>query len=1281
MDELEQDIVFVNPPTYDPNCPVCFELLKDAYQTTCCGNHICSNCTERLKCTPNVKCPQCRDDNFEANEDKFFSSQLLKLRVRCYYHKEGCTWTGELCGLEQHVTMNCNRGMDEPEEDIEFINPPPYDYKCPFCSKLLRDSYQTTCCGNHICSECTKKLKPNFKCPQCQHDNFKANEDKFFSRQLLNLKVHCYYHKEGCTWTGELRGLEQHVTTNCNKGVIKCKHCNSQCADEAAVEEHLPICGEIPIDCPNKCSNSQYKRKDMQHHLETECPLCVIVHSKGSIPYTANKIVQTVPLSFTMTNYMDYLESRDPWFSPPFYTHKQGYKIHLRVDANLHEQGNVSVVAFTTKGEYDHLLQWPLRAEIEVGLLNWRVKRYNIKTLYLSGDYFCSQIPTEKLAEWGKGIINFIPNEELWYDPGKNTEYLQHNCLSFQVRRVTILPNIVPDLPLWAIGKCLCQFTIISFTQIKQRKASFYGPPFYTNLRGYKLIVSAFNDFNMTKGTYMSLHARLMKGEYDDTLAWPFTGDVVVEILNWREDKNHQKYTFSFHNGLKSTSINRVLNIDIAQSGCQQIVPYSALPYNHSTNTEFLRNDCIHIKVKSVDVYSSHNILKSPFWRHPSHDTQELCHFVLTHFTKRIQHKTIYFSDPFENGYRMQLKVNPDEDGHVGIHVYLMKGPIDEFLPWPFHGDVVVELLNWREDNGHHSRVIELSSNVSNSACSRITTGERGSVSWGNSQFIQHSALEYNPYTNTQYLQDDCLLFRVKDVIVHSSEFSQKCPWWQNPQTVSPYLEFNVTNFSKRKDLGSTYISSAFLTHYQGYKMRLEVEAERRNETYYVSVNARLLKGDNDDNLVWPFEADIFVQLLNWRQNINHYDQTISFDRKTPDYFSGRVAIGEAALGCCSAQQSILCSKLRYDNTTNTEYLQNDCLRFKVKEVVVYSTPHCSKSPIWQNQKPSKFFEFTITQFSHHIRLKNAYFSPPFYTSAYGYKMCLKVYAAGNEGTHVAIYGYLMKGEYDDFLSWPFCADIVIDILNWNGDHNHHRKVLSFDDSSPDNARARVYDDGLAPQGYGNSEVIPISTLFPRYASNTEYLEDNCMRIRVYDIAIYNTPLLNKTPRWQNSWFTTSPWLQFTVTGFYKRKIYDSEYISPPFYTHKNGYKMRLEANPNGYGDGKGTHLSIFACLLKGENDYNLKWPMNIDISIQLINWRKDDSHILHVIHFANAVSGARNQVMGTKEKADSSWGNHKFCAHSTLYTATRDVQYIEDDCILLRVRGVIIHSRKGFFS
>ena len=58
----------------------------------------------------------------------------------------------------------------------------------------------------------------------------------------------------------------------------------------------------------------------------------------------------------------------------------------------------------------------------------------------------------------------------------------------------------------------------------------------------------------------------------------------------------------------------------------------------------------------------------------------------------------------------MQLRVDANHNGHghIGVYVYLTKGPMDDFLLWPFHGDVIVELVNWREDNGHHSRVIEL---------------------------------------------------------------------------------------------------------------------------------------------------------------------------------------------------------------------------------------------------------------------------------------------------------------------------------------------------------------------------------------------------------------------------------------------------------------------------------------------------------------------------------------------------------------------------------------------
>ncbi|XP_057355249.1 TNF receptor-associated factor 2 isoform X2 [Manis pentadactyla] len=52
-----------------------------------------------------------------------------------------------------------------------------------------------------------------------------------------------------------------------------------------------------------------------------------------------------------------------------------------------------------------------------------------------------------------------------------------------------------------------------------------------------------------------------------------------------------------------------------------------------------------------------------------------------------------------------------------------------------------------------------------------------------------------------------------------------------------------------------------------------------------------------------------------------------------------------------------------------------------------------------------------------------AIFSPAFYTSRYGYKMCLRVYLNGDgtgRGTHLSLFFVVMKGPNDALLRWPF---------------------------------------------------------------------------------------------------------------------------------------------------------------------------------------------------------------------------------------------------------------------
>ena len=1108
--------------------------------------------------------------------------------------------------------------MDDQDHNIEFVDSPPYDCNCPICLETFKDKvcFQTKCCGNHICSECATRLKNmETPCAVCRSGSFDVNEDQFFTRQIQSLKVRCYYSNAGCKWTGELRQLDEHEK-KCTRKLVKCQYCNKN-YHRGDINEHLLTCRKANaiVTCPNRCSNPQQKRDTIKAHLENDCPLRVIIPPNGALPITANGETSIVPVSFTMLDYLKHLESGQPWYSPPFYTRENGYKLSIRVDAKLNKESNhLSVHACVLKGEYDDQLQWPIHAEVRVSLFNWKGIA---KSLYLPGDEYCKQVLIDEITPLGKGIVEFVSNEDIELILNKNMQELSCKCLSFRVENVRILPmpQVIPD---WAKRNCINYFAINSFKRMKKEERNeFFGSSFYTHKNGYKIELSVKFLPNGETGTDVHVTARVVEREHGNKSVWPFYGEFGIDLMNWRNDKNHKNIRITFDEYNQS---------DVVQSsvGILRFEEYSQLTYNSATDTEYLRNDCLLFKVAIACTHQ----------------------FTLDKFTTRKLSQNLYYSKPFfASGYKIQIKIKANVNGYIGVYAHLMKGPNDDKLIWSFCGDVVVELVNWIEDNDHHRRVIHLSpEKVTSNVCDRVLVGDRGN-NWGHPKFIQHSSIK------PQFLQDDCLYFRVKEVVVHSNELSLKTPKWQNPQSLSPLIEFTVTNVSKRKEHDTTFYSPAFHSHNEGYKLRLEVQ--RSPDQQHIGIYATLLRGQHDDNLVWPFQASIVVELVNWREDANHHSYTISFNERTPIECKSQVTEGEWVPSGWGTHTFISYSSL---DSTSTEYLQDDCLRFRVKEVVVYSTPLCIKKPPWLEEAANSF---TITHFSDRIRIQNIYWSPPFYTSARGYRMCLNVCPAGNDtgkGTHVFMFGYLMKGDYDDELNWPFTADVVVDILNWRGDNNHHRVVLPFNDVSSDDARARVYDDNKVASGNGHPKAIEISTLMSSSSSNPQYLSEDCMCIRVHDVVIYNTQLLNKTPSW---WHKPSVWQpEFTITGVSKHMKYDTPYISPPFYTHENGYKLRLSIYSNGSGSGAGTHVSIYFRLLKGEYDDNLKWPMNITIQLTILNWCKDDTHIIK----SRNISDAR--VTGSNKEASSARGFPQFCTHSTLLTASEATKYVEDDCM-----------------
>ena len=151
----------------------------------------------------------------------------------------------------------------------------------------------------------------------------------------------------------------------------------------------------------------------------------------------------------------------------------------------------------------------------------------------------------------------------------------------------------------------------------------------------------------------------------------------------------------------------------------------------------------------------------------------------MNNFSTRKKTSNIYYSRAFHThpgGYKLQFEVVANGSGHgrgthVSVHVYLMKGENDAELEWPFQSQIIVRLLNWRENKQHVEKVIRFTERDPLLSCSRVSeaeTSERAPIGLGDDRFISHHYLDYSPKENKEYLCDDMLCFQVYEIILPS---------------------------------------------------------------------------------------------------------------------------------------------------------------------------------------------------------------------------------------------------------------------------------------------------------------------------------------------------------------------------------------------------------------------------------------------------------------------------------------------------------------------------------
>lgn len=118
-----------------------------------------------------------------------------------------------------------------------------------------------------------------------------------------------------------------------------------------------------------------------------------------------------------------------------------------------------------------------------------------------------------------------------------------------------------------------------------------------------------------------------------------------------------------------------------------------------------------------------------------------------------------------------------------------------------------------------------------------------------------------------------------------------------------------------------------------------------------------------------------------------------------------------------------------------------------------------------------------------------ALYSPSFYTSEGGYKLCLCIYPAGDNNQHcLSLYFVVMKGPYDSILQWPFQKRVILSLINCRGGHPIIKDII------PDGRLhyfSRPRDERNV--GYGYPKFIPLHKLM---GEDSEFVSEDCIFIR-----------------------------------------------------------------------------------------------------------------------------------------------------------------------------------------
>ena len=338
------------------------------------------------------------------------------------------------------------------------------------CGKTLQRQYLT----GHIEIECPRR---NIDCYYCHITGEYQFIEGEHEEQCPKLPLLCPNNCEVGSVPRE--DMEAH-RKECPLEMVQCEYHNVGCEErmmrkrkreheEEKMEQHLSLTKHRLTDNHQELSLTKAELANTQSQLasvmEQINTLMVVLHQTAGCTSHTSGAVSTIsvaqwwakltgmslviksgdqpcPVTMSITGFNENKRDQIEWYSDPFCSHDNGYKMCLRVDPDGILDGvgtHLSVFLYLMKGPHDDELTWPLRGKFEVKLLNQisDSEHRSVTVAYndIASDSAAGRVTVGDKGSRGRGHPLFISHKDLrMVTP--TCQYLKDDCIFLQVSKL-----------------------------------------------------------------------------------------------------------------------------------------------------------------------------------------------------------------------------------------------------------------------------------------------------------------------------------------------------------------------------------------------------------------------------------------------------------------------------------------------------------------------------------------------------------------------------------------------------------------------------------------------------------------------------------------------------------------------------------------------------------------------------------------------------------------------------------------------------------------------------